>query len=519
MESIHMIVLGAAGAAVFLADFFLHKRIARRMVERARLDTAKGMEKAREETETWRREARLEARETLEASERNFEKQTRDRNRSLEGRGRRLDDRERNLDRKASLLQEKHKEVEKVQASLEEDRNRLKSHQGDLEKRIEEQSRRLEQIGGMTSVEAKQELMRDLESEAREEVAQTIKRIQEEAREKADEQVRWIFANSLQKVPSHEINDNLTCQVPIPNDEMKGRIIGREGRNIRAIEMNTGVDIIVDDTPGTIVISSFDPLRREMARIAIEKLIEDGRIHPARIEEVTTKVREEIGQRIQEWGETAAYELAVPNLHPKLIRLVGTLKYHGRIGQNLLAHTMEVAHLAEALALELNVNPDTVKRAALLHEIGQVGETVSGTPPLLLSAELAARYSEPEEIVHYLRALGGEVEARKVEAILLQIADEVSLNRPGAQNDKVETHVSRQRRLEDIARSFRGVRAVYALRAGKELRVIVDSGNLSDKEIIWLSKNIASRISADQVCSGHVRVSVIRETRAVDFAL
>jgi ribonuclease Y len=511
--------MGIGGFVVFLVDLILHRWLSRRTLGRACAQAERVLDEARREAESHIRESEIETRDQLEVAEREFEERSRDRSRSLEDRKRTLDQRERNLDRKASLLGEKHKEVEEVRAGLGQDREGVRSQRKDLDSRISALAARLEQVAGMTAIEARQELKRHMEEEARQEVAQTIKRIQEETREKAEELSRWVLVNAIQKIPTQEINDNLTCRVSIPHDEMKGRIIGREGRNIRSIEMNTGVDIIVDDTPGYIVISTFDPLRREMARIAIEKLIEDGRIHPARIEEITNKVREEFEQRIQEEGEAAAYELALSNLHPKLIRLIGTLKYHGRIGQNLLSHSLEVAHIGEKLALELNVDAETVKRAGLLHEIGHVGEPIGGTPPALLSAELASRYNEAEEIIHCLRALGGDVEPRRIEAVLIGIADQASLQRPGARKVSIETHVSRLRRLEEIACSFQGVRSAYAIRTGKEIRVIVDSGTMSDSELIWLSKNIASRITADQVCTGHVKVSVIRETRATDFAL
>ncbi len=506
-------------AATLVANFLYYRFGALRAVQKAREESERILKEAQKDADNRRREAELEARDRLETIETSFEESTRNTRREMESKNRKLDEREKNLDRKASLLGQKLQDVENLKEEGIRNHAESEARKKDLEQQLHDGKARLEHNARLSSAEARQELLRMMETDARQEAVQSRKRILEEAREKADEEARRILATSMQRVPAHEISDNLTCVIPLPNEEMKGRIIGKEGRNIRSIEMNTGVDVIVDETPGAIVLSTFDPVRRELARISVEKLIEDGRIHPARIEEVTSKVRSEFEQNIQEDGEAAAFELALPHVHPKLIRLIGTLKYHGRVGQNLLDHSMEVAFLGQVLALELKADSEIVKRAALLHEIGHVAGPIGNSPPLLQSAEIAARYNEPEAVVHALRSLGGDVDPKNIEAVLLKVADDASLFRPGAQKGKVATQVTRLRRIEEIANSFNGVRAAYAVRAGNELRVIVESQSLSDADVSWLSKKIAARITSDQVYTGHVKISVIRETRAVDFAL
>jgi ribonuclease Y len=340
----------------------------------------------------------------------------------------------------------------------------------------------------------------------------------DEAREQGNRKAQWLMGLAVQRLASDYVSETTVSVVELPSDEMKGRIIGREGRNIRALELATGIDLIVDDTPEAVILSGFDPYRREIARVALERLIADGRIHPARIEEVVEKVKAEFEQRIQQEGDAALLELKIPGMHPELVKLMGRLRYRYSYGQNVLQHSKEVAFLAATMAAELKVNVTIAKRAGLLHDIGKaIDREVDGTH-VQLGIELLRKYGESEEVVHAMACHHGDFDPQTVEAVLVTASDALSAARPGARREVLETYVKRLEKLEEIANSFKGVQKSFAIQAGREVRIIVDSGKIGDEQAIWLSKDIAKRIEAELTYPGEIRVTVIRETRAVEFA-
>ncbi|MEW5806294.1 MAG: ribonuclease Y [Acidobacteriota bacterium] len=513
------IVIIIIGVALLVIEALVIFILIRKKIDRAKKTAASIIEDAKREAETKIKEMTVEAQEKLFAAEAKVEEENKERRKELIALERKLEQREKNLDRKASLLGSKQQELERREREIKSGEQRITEKETSLQAAIVTQKRKLESISGMTAEIAKKELMKEMEEETRREAAGMIKTIEEEARAKAEEEALKIVTSSIQRFSSKNFIETTVTTIQLPNDEMKGRIIGREGRNIRSIEMATGIDLIIDDTPRTIMLSGFDPLRREIARIAIMRLVEDGRIHPARIEEIIEKVKEEIENEIQNAGEAVAYELQITDLHPRLAKLVGKLKFRTYLGHNLVQHSIEVAQLAAHMATELGAKAEVAKRAGLLHEIGHVAETNTVGSSFLLSAETAAMFGESDEVVHAIQSLHRDMEAKTVEAILLHMADKISDSRPGARKDNLEISISRLRKLEEIAASMKGVKAAYAIRAGKEVRVIVDSTELSDDDAIWLSKDIANRIKTDLDYPGQIRVSVIRETRAVDFAV
>ena len=371
----------------------------------------------------------------------------------------------------------------------------------------------------MTQEQARVELARRIEDDVRRQTAAFVKRSREEAEETIDRTVRRIVSQAIYRSGARPMVQSTITPMTLPSDEIKGRIIGREGRNIRALEAATGVDIIIDDTPHTLLLSSYDPARREMARISIERLIEDGRVHPARIEEVTAKVREEMEEFTLKAGEAAALELGLAEIHPRLHRLLGSLKFRLSHGQNLLQHSLEVAYLAGYMAAEIGGRTDVVRRAGLLHEVSQVEDEPPSVPIVLASGDLVARFGESQEVVHAIKALDRSVEPRTMEALLVAAANKISEARPGARKDNLEVFVERLRTMERIALSFPGIKRALAVRSGKELRVMVEADQVSDDVVVFLSHDIATRIEKEVDYPGQIRVSVIREIRAIDFAV
>jgi ribonuclease Y len=442
------------------------------------------------------------------------------------------DRRERELDLRDSTLEARARQLEADLQAVDRQRKELERRQGALAK-TEERARRdeaqaatdraaasgaLERIAGLTAEEARAELVSAIEADARREAAQLARRIEEEAREGAERVARRLVVEATQRVSLKEAVESTVSFISLPSDEMKGRIIGREGRNIRALERVTGIDVIIDDTPSAILLSSFDPVRREIARLALERLVEDGRIHPARIEEVVEKVREEFETIVEDAGGQAAFALGVPDLHPRLARLVGRLKFRQHHGHNLLQHVTEVVLLGVHLAGETGARTEVVRRAALLHEIGRVEDGATGHP-VLLAAELAAKLGQSEDVVAAIQALHPDAPATTLEALILRLANRLSDNRPGARKENLDIFVERMRRLEGIAKRFHGVSSAYALKAGKELRVLVDASGVSDDQAFVLSREIARAIERDLEYPGTIRVSVVRETRAVQYAV
>ncbi len=511
-------IIIAAFALLAGVDYLFHRTFVRRRNAEAEQRARAILEDSERQAELRQKELELEAREKADAAEATFEQEMRRKRNELQSARRPVEDQERLLERKAALLGQKQAEMEGRERSLEEKEAALQSRQQELQVLLEEQRGRLERMAGMTSVQAKRELMREMESQARGEAAALLKRIEEETRDRSDAEARRIVAGAMQRVPVGGVVDLACSLVTLPNDEMKGRIIGREGRNIRALEMATGIDLIVDDTPGAIILSGFDPLRREVAKVSIERLVEDGRIHPGRIEEVVQKVREEIDQIILQAGETAAFELGIVNLPEPLAGLVGKMKFFVISGYNLLQHCRETAALASGLAAEFEVGGDTVTRAGLLHGVGLVDDSGSDTPPLILASEIAARHGESPAVAQTIRSLHPGESEPTLDAILLRIARKISLSRPGMRRDNMEIWMQRMRDLERVAETFPGVGKAYAMRSGKELRVIVETEKVSDADVIWLSKDIAAKIEQEINYPGQVRINVIREVRAVDYA-
>jgi ribonuclease Y len=440
------------------------------------------------------REREIEARET------NTEARAREVERDAAGLGRRRAD----LERREAELSRTEKAAEEARKAAESQRDAARGN--------------LERVAGLSVAEARAELIAGIEEDARKETSRLARKIQDEAREQAERDAAQLVVQATQRINMKRAVETTVSFIKLPNDEMKGRIIGREGRNIRALETATGIDLIVDDTPRSILISSFDPVRREIARIAIEHLIEDGRIHPARIEEVVERVRSEIDGLIEESGSQAAFELGVTDLHARLNRLVGWMKLRTIHGQNLLQHCLEVGLIAGHMASEIGAKADLVRRAGLLHEVGRVDPEVSG-PAVLASGDLAGRFGESEEVVRAIQGLHRDVEATTVEALLLQAANRISVARPGARKENLEIFIERLRRLEEIAAAHDGVEQAYAVKAGKELRVIVDAANISDQQAYALSRKIARALEKDLSFQGKIKVSVVRETRAVHFAV
>ena len=440
------------------------------------------------------------------------------RERDLDNREAQIDARGRQRESELAAVERQKKDVERRQTALTAVEERAREVQAAADTDRAEARSLLERIAKLTVQDAKAELLASIEAETRREAAMLARRIEEEAREGADRAARRLIVDAMQRVGMKDPVESTISFVALPSDEMKGRIIGREGRNIRALETATGIDVIIDDTPGAILLSSFDPARREIARVSIQRLLEDGRIHPARIEEVVAKVREEFETLTEETGAQTAFGLGVFDLHPRLARLVGRLKFRSSFGHNLLQHASEVVHLAAHIAAEIGARGDIVRRAALLHEIGRVDDAGSGHP-LVVAAELAAKFGEREEVVKAIEALHPDVVPSAVEALILRVANRISENRPGARKDNLDVFIERLKRIESLACGFTGVTQAFALKAGKELRVIVDTKSVSDDQAYLLSKQIARAIERELDYPGTIRVSVVRETRAVQYAV
>ena len=464
------------------------------------------------------REASIEAKEKVLAARAEFEKTVQARRQEITALENRVVAKEENLDRKLSAQERREEEFTRKEKGLSDQQKKLDEMQGDIQKLIDEQRKRLEQISGLTAVDAKRDLVKSIENEARVEGAGLMRRIEEEALEQSTQKARHIIGMAIQRLASDVVVEATVSVVELPSDDLKGRIIGREGRNIRALEAATGVDLIIDDTPEAIVISAFEPLRREVARLALEKLIVDGRIHPARIEEIVEKVRSELWERIRQEGEATALEFGIPDLHPELIKLLGRLKFRTSYGQNVLQHSKEVAWLATNMAAELGGNVEVAKRAGLLHDIGKaIDREMEGTH-LELGREVLKKFGELNEVIHAMECHHGDYEPRSLEAVLVNGADALSAARPGARREILETYVKRLEKLEHIADGFKGVQKAFAVQAGRELRIIVEANRVTDDEALWLSRDVAKKIESELQYPGQIRVTVIRETRAVEYA-
>ncbi len=510
--------IGGAALAVIVLWWFFIRRAAAQAHAQAVRESQKLIEEAKREAESKLREAELTAKEKLHQARSEFDRASRKRRSELEKLERRLTQKEDTLDKRLDDFADKEKVLSKRESSIGGREKRLDQQQGELDELIQQERGKLEQIAGLTAQQAKEELIQSMQNEARMDAAHMVSRLEEEAREQAARKAQNIVGMAIQRAASDYVAETTVTAVMLPSDEMKGRIIGREGRNIRALEAATGVDLIVDDTPEAVILSGFDPFRREIARTALEKLITDGRIHPARIEEVVEKVKADFEQRIRQEGEAALLELNIPNVHLELAKLLGRLRYRTSYGQNVLQHSKEVAFLAGTMAAELKVSVPIAKRAGLMHDIGKaVDREMEGTH-LEIGISLLRKYGESEEVVHAMACHHGDYDPETVEAVLVTAADALSAARPGARREILETYVKRLEKLEELASSFKGVQKSFAIQAGREIRVIVDSKKLADEEAVWLSRDIAKKVEAELTYPGQIKVTVIRETRSIEYA-
>jgi ribonuclease Y len=516
------LLIAAIGAGAVVAVLVLWWVFVRRAAERAgaeaRRQSEKLIEEAKREAEAKLREAELSAKEKLHQARSEFEKASRKRRAELEKLERRLTQKEDNLDKRIDDQAAKEKKLASRERSISGQERKLAERQSELDELIQQERGKLEQIASLTAQQAKEELLASMQNEARMDGAHMVRRIEDEAHEQAAKKAQNIVGMAIQRAASDYVAETTVSAVMLPSDEMKGRIIGREGRNIRALEAATGVDLIVDDTPEAVILSGFDPFRREIARAALERLIQDGRIHPARIEEVVEKVKADFDQRIRQEGEAALLELNIPNVHPELTKLLGRLRYRTSYGQNVLQHSKEVAFLAGTMAAELRVNIPVAERAGLMHDIGKaVDREMEGTH-LEIGINLLRKYGETEEVVHAMACHHGDYDPETVEAVLVTAADALSAARPGARREILETYVKRLEKLEEIASSFKGVQKSFAIQAGREIRVIVDSKKLGDEQATWLSRDIANKVESELTYPGQIKVTVIRETRSIEYA-
>ena len=473
---------------------------------------------AERESENLRKSALVSGKEEVIRLREAFEREVRGRREEVERDERRMSERETTLDRKFELLDQRDKELGRRASEFGRREKAMTDREQELEKLAGEERRRLEQMAGMSAQEAKNELVRRIEEEAQADAANRIREIRESAKRNAEREGKKIIALAIQRIAAEHTAETTVSAVSLPNDEMKGRIIGREGRNIRAFELATGVDVIIDDTPDTVVVSCFDPVRRETARLALEKLVSDGRIHPGRIEEVVNKSRKEIETQIIETGEQAAYDAGVHGLHPELVKLVGRMRWRTSYGQNILQHSKEVAWLAGIMAAELGLDVAMARRGALLHDVGKVLTHEHEGTHVQLGVEVATKYGENPMVVNCIAAHHDDVPHETEVSVLVQAADAISGSRPGARREAFETYVKRLEGLEKIASSYKGVEKVFAIQAGREVRVIVLPDDVDDVRMTTMSEEIARRIEAELQYPGQIKVVLIRETRAVDFA-
>lgn len=510
-----MILVVCAILVVVLVGIFvviyIRKNISQANISKAEKEAKKILDESSKESETKKKEAILEAKEEVHRLRTDLEKESRERRNEVQRLERRNIQREESLDKKSDVLERKEENLSKKQQEIE----MLEASVQDL---YTKQREELERLSGLTSEEAKQVLLDEIKNEIKHDAAIMIKEIETKAKEEADKKAREIITYAIQRCAADHVAETTVHVVSLPNDEMKGRIIGREGRNIRTLETLTGVDLIIDDTPEAVILSAFDPIRREVARIALEKLIVDGRIHPARIEEMVEKAKKEVDSDIREEGEQATFETGVHGLHSEIIRLLGRLKYRTSYGQNVLKHSIEVSYLAGLMASELGIDPTLAKRCGLLHDIGKAVDHEVEGPHALIGAEIAKKHHESTIVVNAIAAHHGDVELQSLEAILVQAADAISAARPGARRETLEAYIKRLEKLEEIANSYEGVEKSYAIQAGREVRIMIKPEIIDDAGAIEMARNLVKRIENELEYPGQIKVNVIRETRAIDYA-
>jgi len=508
--SVIMLLMGLLAGAVVATIY--HKNVSEKKLSSAEEEAKRILNEAIKTSENKQREAMVEAKEAILTARNEWEKEEKERRSDIQKQEHRLQQKEESLDKKTDNIEKKEEALQEKLADLEQAK-------ADVEELKERQRAELERISGMTAEEAKDLLIRELEQEVTHESAAKIKEAEAHYKEEADSMAREIIGLAIQRCAADHAAEATVSVVSLPNDEMKGRIIGREGRNIRTLETLTGVDLIIDDTPEAITVSCFEPVRREIARIALEKLIQDGRIHPARIEEMVEKAKREVDATIKAEGERAVFETNIHGLHPELVKLLGRMKYRTSYGQNILNHSMEVAHLAGLMAAELGGDVAAAKRGGLLHDLGKaIDHEMEGVSHVAIGVELARKYHESEEVINAIEAHHGDVEPRTLTAVLVQAADAISAARPGARKENMENYIKRLETLEGIASSFPGVEKCFAIQAGREIRIMVEPEKVSEDQMVLLAREVAKKIESEMEYPGQIKVNIIRETKAVDYA-
>ena len=489
----------------------IRKKIAESKIQSAEKEAERILEKSKVEAENLKKEEIIKAKEEVLQIRNDLEKEIKERRGDIQSQEKRLIQKEENLEKRTMVYEGKEKELERKFTENE-------AKKQELDEIYKRQMEELQRISGLTEEQAKKQLLSDLEKDLVQEKANKIREIEQNFKNEAQKNAKEIIGLAIQKCAADHTQETTVSVVSLPNDEMKGRIIGREGRNIKTLEVLTGIDLIIDDTPEAVIISGFDPLRREVARIALEKLIDDGRIHPAKIEEVVEKAKEEVEETIRLEGERAVLETGVNNLHPDLIKLIGKLKYRTSYGQNVLNHSIEVSNLARLMADELGVNPKIAKRAGLLHDIGKaLDHDMEGTH-IEIGVEVLKKYKENDTVINAVEAHHGDVEPLSLEAMLVQAADAISASRPGARRETLEAYIKRLEKLEEIANSFEGVEKSFAIQAGREVRLMVKPEKVSEAEMIVMARDVAKRVESEMEYPGQIKVNVIRETRAIEYA-
>ena len=512
MEIIYAVVGVVVGVALgFLSGVIYRKKVAEREIGSAEMEATRLINEAIRSGESRKKEMLLEAKDEIHRSRTEHDKEVKERRAELSKQERRLEQKETTLDKKTEAFERKEEELAKKMAKVAET-------QAKADELVKAQTAKLEEISELTQEQAKQYLLESVEEEVRHEAAMKIKEIEQQLKDEAESTAREVIATAIQRCAADHAAETTVSVVALPNDEMKGRIIGREGRNIRTLETITGVDLIIDDTPEAITVSSFDPVRREVARLALEKLIADGRIHPTRIEDMVEKARKEVDRTIREEGERACYETGVHNLNPELVKILGRQKYRTSYGQNVLNHSIEVAHIAGLMAAELGVDVALAKRAGLLHDLGKsIDHEVEGSH-VQLGADLLRKYKENAVVLNAVEAHHGDVEPKTVIAVLVQAADAISAARPGARRENVENYIRRLQKLEELTGSYPGVDKAFAIQAGREVRIMVKPEVVTEDNMILLARDIAKKIESELEYPGQIKINVIRETKAVEYA-
>ncbi len=519
MITTQMIISASTGIILgIILGFWLYKRITEKRLDSLNNYSKNIINDAHRQAKTIKKEAILHAKDTIYQIKLDLEKETKEKQSLLQAQEKRLFNKEESLDKKIHLYESREASLLKREKDTIQNENDLKKKHAEYEDLIIQQRKQLERTAGVSSEDAKRLLIQSMENEAKHDSAKSIRKIENDAREMAKRKAQEIIALAVKRYAGEYVAEKTVSVVALPNEEMKGRIIGREGRNIRAIEAATGIDLIIDDTPEAVILSGFNPVRREVAKVSLERLIEDGRIHPARIEEIVKKVDKEIEANIKEAGEQATFDVGVHGIDPDLIKLLGRLKYRSSYGQNVLQHSKEVSFICGVMASELGVNVKKAKRAGLLHDIGKAVDHEVEGPHALIGADLTKKYGESNDVVHALAAHHEDITPESILAILVQAADTLSGARPGARREMLESYIKRLEDLEKIAMSFKGVSRSFAIQAGREIRIMVEGENVSDDQSVILCRDITKKIEKELSYPGQIKVTVIRETRAVDYA-